>query len=215
MKARPDTLTYRIRKFARRQAYAGTGGGVGCGQPDCRSGRVSTGSEHREGESSGGPAARERVRVQRSRCGARSPGIHPRAPVDRGDGPAVPGQFGPQLRRDWDLKNELATAYQRIGDVQGNVMGANLGNTKAALESYGKALALLDSVLAHAPGNRTAQLARITVLHGLAVSMSTPRTADGHSSACAMREARRRSPRPVSGRFTGDRSTGAGGHRDR
>ena len=35
----------------------------------------------------------------------------------------------------WELKDELATAYQRIGDVQGNVMAATLGNTHAALES--------------------------------------------------------------------------------
>lgn len=67
-------------------------------------------------------------------------------------------------RRDWDLKTELATAYQRIGDVQGNVMGANLGNTKKGLESYLKAMALLDSVLQNDPGNRQAQLARVTVL---------------------------------------------------
>src|SRR5439155_3295005 len=66
--------------------------------------------------------------------------------------------------RDWDLKSELATAYQRIADVQGNVMGANLGNTKAALESYGKALVLLDAVLGHDPANRGVQLARVTIM---------------------------------------------------
>jgi tetratricopeptide (TPR) repeat protein len=43
-------------------------------------------------------------------------------------------------------------------------MGANLGNTKEGLESYRKALGLLDSVLTHDPGNRHAQLARVTVL---------------------------------------------------
>lgn len=67
-------------------------------------------------------------------------------------------------RSDWALKTELATAYQRIGDVQGNVMGANLGNTKDGLESYQKAMALIDSVLGQDPGNRKAQLARVTVL---------------------------------------------------
>ena len=39
------------------------------------------------------------------------------------------------------LQLELAAAYQRIGDVQGNVMGANLGNTTEALASYRTALA--------------------------------------------------------------------------
>jgi tetratricopeptide (TPR) repeat protein len=67
-------------------------------------------------------------------------------------------------RRDWDLKLELANAYQRIGDVQGNVMGANLGNTKGALESYRKAMALIEAILRHEPSDRGAQLARVGVL---------------------------------------------------
>jgi eukaryotic-like serine/threonine-protein kinase len=67
-------------------------------------------------------------------------------------------------RRDWALKTELAIAYQRIADVQGNVMGANLGDTKNALVSYGKAMTLLESVLNHDPSDRNAQMARLTVL---------------------------------------------------
>lgn len=66
-------------------------------------------------------------------------------------------------RGDWELRSELATAYQRVGDVQGNVMGANLGNTHAALESYQKALALLDSLVDHDPANGKAQLDRLVV----------------------------------------------------
>jgi tetratricopeptide (TPR) repeat protein len=49
-------------------------------------------------------------------------------------------------RGDAELQRELAAAYRRMGDVQGNVMGANLGNTADALASYGRALALLDEV---------------------------------------------------------------------
>jgi tetratricopeptide (TPR) repeat protein len=49
-------------------------------------------------------------------------------------------------RGDAELQRELAAAYRRMGDVQGNVMGANLGNTAEALSSYGRALALLDEV---------------------------------------------------------------------
>ena len=64
---------------------------------------------------------------------------------------------------DWELQSELATAYQRIGDVQGNVLGANLGNTKAALESYKKALMLLDSLGVHDPENRQYQVNRLIV----------------------------------------------------
>jgi serine/threonine protein kinase/tetratricopeptide (TPR) repeat protein len=65
--------------------------------------------------------------------------------------------------RDWELQRELATAYHRIGDVQGNVMGANLGNTQAALESYRKAITLLDSLVDHDPENRDFQLDRLAV----------------------------------------------------
>ncbi|MBI4890581.1 MAG: serine/threonine protein kinase [Acidobacteria bacterium] len=44
---------------------------------------------------------------------------------------------------DPKLQVELAAAYKRIGEVQGNVLGSNLGNSAAAMASYRKALALL------------------------------------------------------------------------
>ncbi len=49
------------------------------------------------------------------------------------------------------LQLELAAAYQRIGDVQGAVMSANLGNTSGAMASYRKALTLLEAVSAKYP----------------------------------------------------------------
>ena len=39
-----------------------------------------------------------------------------------------------------DLQRELATAYERVGDVQGNPQFANFGDTAGAIESYRKAL---------------------------------------------------------------------------
>jgi non-specific serine/threonine protein kinase/serine/threonine-protein kinase len=39
-----------------------------------------------------------------------------------------------------DLERELATAYERVGDVQGNPFFANLGDTVGAIQSYRKAL---------------------------------------------------------------------------
>jgi hypothetical protein len=66
-------------------------------------------------------------------------------------------------RGDPELRNELAAAYQRIGDVQGDVMGSNLGNTAAALESYRKALTLLDSTAGRDGANREAQARRVTL----------------------------------------------------
>jgi non-specific serine/threonine protein kinase/serine/threonine-protein kinase len=40
------------------------------------------------------------------------------------------------------LQRELATAYEKIGDIQGNPYYANLGDTDGALASYRKALAI-------------------------------------------------------------------------
>ena len=51
------------------------------------------------------------------------------------------------------LQRELAGAYITIGDVQGDAMTSSLGNPKAALASYEKALAILDAVEAANPGD--------------------------------------------------------------
>ena len=46
---------------------------------------------------------------------------------------------------DDSLQLELAAAYEKVGDVQGNPYGANLGNQDGALESYRKALAIREA----------------------------------------------------------------------
>jgi eukaryotic-like serine/threonine-protein kinase len=43
---------------------------------------------------------------------------------------------------DPDLQSEIATAYQKVGDVQGNPFSANLGNQEGAQESFQKALSI-------------------------------------------------------------------------
>jgi non-specific serine/threonine protein kinase/serine/threonine-protein kinase len=43
---------------------------------------------------------------------------------------------------DLDLQRELATAYQKVGDVQGNPYSPNLGDSEGALASYRKSLAI-------------------------------------------------------------------------
>ena len=45
---------------------------------------------------------------------------------------------------DRTLRRELAEAYRRVGDVQGNPFMANLGDLRGAVASYGKAIALLE-----------------------------------------------------------------------
>ena len=47
---------------------------------------------------------------------------------------------------DVSLKRQLATAYQKLGDVESQLHKANLGDTTGALDSYRKALALRESL---------------------------------------------------------------------
>ncbi|HEX5732783.1 MAG TPA: protein kinase [Blastocatellia bacterium] len=49
---------------------------------------------------------------------------------------------------DISLQRELATAYQKVGDVQGNPLDSNLGDSSGALESYGKSIAIREAVVA-------------------------------------------------------------------
>ena len=61
------------------------------------------------------------------------------------DGLAVEASEDPSLQR------ELATAYERVGDVSGETYGANLGDQAGALESYEKALRLREQLFASGP----------------------------------------------------------------
>jgi serine/threonine protein kinase/tetratricopeptide (TPR) repeat protein len=54
---------------------------------------------------------------------------------------------------DASLQAELATAYEKVGDVQGNPYLANLGDQAGALASYNKALAIRAALERSAPGN--------------------------------------------------------------
>ncbi|MEO8439568.1 MAG: protein kinase [Spartobacteria bacterium] len=58
---------------------------------------------------------------------------------------------------DLDLQSELATGYEKVGDVQGALNNSNLGNTKAGLETYRKANALRASVVAARPNDLEAR----------------------------------------------------------
>ncbi|MGH9767973.1 MAG: serine/threonine protein kinase, partial [Blastocatellia bacterium] len=49
---------------------------------------------------------------------------------------------------DPQLQQELATAYEKVGDIQGNPYRANLGDNKGALASYRNALAIRQALLA-------------------------------------------------------------------
>jgi non-specific serine/threonine protein kinase/serine/threonine-protein kinase len=50
------------------------------------------------------------------------------------------------------LQRELATAYEKVGDLQGQTLNLNTGDTAGALASYGKALQLRESLFRADPG---------------------------------------------------------------
>ncbi len=58
---------------------------------------------------------------------------------------------------DQSLQRELASAYARIGDVQGNSNMANLGDLKGALSSYRKSFELRKILLSHDSQDQTLQ----------------------------------------------------------
>jgi non-specific serine/threonine protein kinase/serine/threonine-protein kinase len=58
---------------------------------------------------------------------------------------------------DSDLRRDLAAAYVRVGDVQGEPYRPNLGHTDAALASYRRATALLDPIVAANPADTAAR----------------------------------------------------------
>jgi eukaryotic-like serine/threonine-protein kinase len=55
---------------------------------------------------------------------------------------------------DVSLQRELASAYERIGRVQGNPEGSNLGDTTGALDSFGKALSIREKIANSSSHNR-------------------------------------------------------------
>ena len=56
-----------------------------------------------------------------------------------------------EVTGDRSLQRELASAYERVADVQGGTMEANLGDTAGATESGKKALRIRESLLASDP----------------------------------------------------------------
>src|SRR6202171_92880 len=52
---------------------------------------------------------------------------------------------------DPSLQRELATAYEKVGDVQGRTLRANMGDTAGAKDSYRKALRIRETLVAANP----------------------------------------------------------------
>ncbi|HBY64351.1 MAG TPA: hypothetical protein DEH78_31405 [Solibacterales bacterium] len=73
-------------------------------------------------------------------------------------------QVAKRASGDVDVQRELALAWQRTAELQGYVLGTNLGQSRQALESYRKALAHLDASLSMRRDQPKAQLDRIALL---------------------------------------------------
>lgn len=58
---------------------------------------------------------------------------------------------------DAGLERELGLAYLKLGDVQGKIYSANVGNTAGALESYQKSINLLEKVVSEKPNDFSAK----------------------------------------------------------
>jgi hypothetical protein len=56
-------------------------------------------------------------------------------------------QLDAEARGDAALRLEIATGYRKVGDIQGRPGIANLGDSKGAMQSYDRALTLLQSIV--------------------------------------------------------------------
>lgn len=70
-------------------------------------------------------------------------------------------QLSKDAAGDPALRQELAAAYMRLGEIQGSPLAANLGDSEGALASFRKAIGLLEAMSGTSPDGRKAQVNRI------------------------------------------------------
>ncbi|MBL8177219.1 MAG: protein kinase [Bryobacterales bacterium] len=165
--ARPNTFAYRASKFLRR--HKGLAAGAALLAASVVAGFVSTLHQARQAES--------RFQQVRSLANAFVFDIHDRIQFLPGSTPARQAIVATALRylenlqqsagADADLARELAGAYHRIGDVQGNPTISNLGDRDGALASYRKAQSLLAPLVAQ--GDNASRLPLAGIETGLAM----------------------------------------------
>jgi eukaryotic-like serine/threonine-protein kinase len=63
-----------------------------------------------------------------------------------------------EARGNQTLSRDLAEAWLRLGDVEGNPYGGNRGDTAGAIASYKEALAIADELVRRDPSDRTARV---------------------------------------------------------
>ncbi len=75
---------------------------------------------------------------------------------------------------DAPLQRELAVAYRKVGDIQGDELGPNIGDPEGALRSYAKSAALLESLMTGRLGDdRTGAALAETYLHQARLLLAT------------------------------------------
>ncbi|MFN0105992.1 MAG: serine/threonine protein kinase [Bryobacteraceae bacterium] len=188
VKAQPSTAIYQIRKFIRRKpaiaaaaliAAMSLAGGAG----------VATWQAHR--------ANQERDRAERRFQELRTlanffvfdfndsiaslPGAMKAREMIVRKGLESLDRLSNEAGGDVKLLGELASAYERIGDVYGNFFVSNTGNYKAAQPSYRKAVELREKILAGGAGPQ----------EKFAYARTLARSADGFVNAGLMKEALR------------------------
>ena len=93
---------------------------------------------------------------------------------------------------DMALQRELATAYQRLGDLQGNPKSVNLGDITGAIASYKKSLGFREVIAAKSPADkslRASLAASNEALGDMMIIMGTPIAAlPYYQRALALRE---------------------------
>ena len=154
--ARPDTPSYRFAKFVRRnKAGVALAAALVLGRrssarpPPCgRRARPHDSARSRR-SASGTSGASPRPSCSTCTTAIAAPaGSDPRpsAPLSHLGGEYL-DRLVAESGDDPALLRELAEAYDRLGDMQGNPAMANLGNDVAALESYRKALAIREDLV--------------------------------------------------------------------
>jgi non-specific serine/threonine protein kinase/serine/threonine-protein kinase len=186
VKAAPDSLPYRARKFVRRHRlavaatalilFAVVGGIAGT----VRQARIAAANQLK---------AENRFNDVRKLANSLMFEIHDSIQALPGATPARKiivqrsqeylNSLARESSGDVSLQRELATAYEKLGQVQGTASVSNLGDARGALESFRKAREIRESVLAsgsNRPEDRTA-LAKTQRLIALVLWMDLDDTA--------------------------------------
>jgi tetratricopeptide (TPR) repeat protein/tRNA A-37 threonylcarbamoyl transferase component Bud32 len=156
--ARPDTTGYRVRKFAQRHRSAAVAGTLFV--VALIAGVITTGWQAHRAEVQRQRAERHLNEVRELTSvylaevydavavlpgGTKARKLLVENSIKSLAGLEREAQDSPQLQRD------LAVAYDRLADVQGDYIGANIGDTEGALESHRHALRLRRALVEHDP----------------------------------------------------------------